>query len=45
MQKPRENLSESGSIFEEDLNDNNLLTTLKESLFMHANGKEIKSYS
>ncbi|PKK22312.1 killer cell lectin-like receptor subfamily F member 1 [Columba livia] len=37
MQKPRENLSESGSIFEEDLNDNNLLTTLKESLFMHAN--------
>ncbi|XP_065697211.2 killer cell lectin-like receptor subfamily F member 1 [Patagioenas fasciata] len=42
MQKPRENLSDSGSIFEEDLHDNNLLTTLKESLCIHTNGKEIK---
>ncbi|KAM6314493.1 LOW QUALITY PROTEIN: killer cell lectin-like receptor subfamily F member 1 [Podargus strigoides] len=36
--KPRRNLSESDSIFEEDLNENSLLTTLKETLCMHTSG-------
>ncbi|KAM6420571.1 killer cell lectin-like receptor subfamily F member 1 isoform 2-T2 [Pluvialis apricaria] len=35
--KPRVNLSGSDSIFEEDLHENSLLTTLKESLCMHTN--------
>ncbi|KAM6384296.1 LOW QUALITY PROTEIN: killer cell lectin-like receptor subfamily F member 1 [Alca torda] len=35
--KPRENLSESDSIFEEDLHENSLLSTLKESLCIHTN--------
>ncbi|XP_054668876.1 killer cell lectin-like receptor subfamily F member 1 [Grus americana] len=35
--KPRENLSESDSIFEKDVHENSLLTTLKESLCMHTN--------
>ncbi|XP_009892428.1 PREDICTED: killer cell lectin-like receptor subfamily F member 1 [Charadrius vociferus] len=35
--KPRENLSGSDSIFEEDLHINSLLTTLKESLCIHTN--------
>ncbi|XP_032850924.2 killer cell lectin-like receptor subfamily F member 1 [Tyto alba] len=37
MSEPRGNLSESDSIFEEDLNENSLLTTLKESLCMNTN--------
>ncbi|XP_009554326.1 killer cell lectin-like receptor subfamily F member 1 isoform X2 [Cuculus canorus] len=35
--KPRDNLSETGTVFEEDLHENRLLTTLKESLCMHTN--------
>ncbi|XP_063178902.1 killer cell lectin-like receptor subfamily F member 1 [Chroicocephalus ridibundus] len=35
--KPRENLSESDSIFGEDLHENSSLTALKESLCMHTN--------
>ncbi|KAM6093128.1 killer cell lectin-like receptor subfamily F member 1 isoform 1-T1 [Theristicus caerulescens] len=37
MWKPRENLSESDSVFGEDLHENTLLATLKESLCMHTN--------
>ncbi|XP_009634786.1 killer cell lectin-like receptor subfamily F member 1 [Egretta garzetta] len=37
VRKPKENLSESDSIFEEDLNKNSLMTALKENLCMHTN--------